>query len=146
MALPAVSPRTYGRGPPVARWPLAAITVTGAVWRLTGSALGCPDWPPCEQNRLVAEWSLHPMVEFVNRVITGVVSVAVILAVLGSLARVPRRRDLVWLSVSLVVGVIAQIVLGGITVLTDLNPVAVAGPLWPSIARPPAPRPPDARR
>jgi cytochrome c oxidase assembly protein subunit 15 len=53
--------------------------------------------------------------------------VAVILAVLGSLARVPRRRDLVWLSASLVVGVVAQIVLGGITVLTDLNPIAVQG-------------------
>jgi heme a synthase len=127
MALPAVSPRTYERVTLVAAWSLAAIIVTGAVVRLTGSGLGCPDWPACEQDRLVAEWSLHPMVEFVNRVITGVVSVAVILAVLGSLARVPRRRDLVWLSASLVVGVIAQIVLGGITVLTDLNPVAVQG-------------------
>jgi cytochrome c oxidase assembly protein subunit 15 len=127
MALPAVSPRTYERVTLVAAWSLAAIIVTGAVVRLTGSGLGCPDWPSCEQDRLVAKWSLHPMVEFVNRVITGVVSVAVILAVLGSLARMPRRRDLVWLSASLVVGVIAQIVLGGITVLTDLNPVAVAG-------------------
>jgi len=111
----------------VAVWSLGAIIVTGAVVRLTGSGLGCPDWPTCEQDRLVAEWSLHPMVEFVNRLITGVVSVAVILAVLGSLARVPRRRDLVWLSASLAVGVVAQIVLGGITVLTDLNPIAVQG-------------------
>jgi cytochrome c oxidase assembly protein subunit 15 len=126
MALPAVSPRTYERVTLVAAWSLAAIIVTGAVVRLTGSGLGCPDWPTCQQDRLVAEWSLHPMVEFVNRVITGVVSVAVILSVLGSLARVPRRRDLVWLSASLVTGVVAQIVLGGITVLTDLNPVAVA--------------------
>ena len=127
MALAAVSPRTYERVTLVAAWSLAAIIVTGAVVRLTGSGLGCPDWPACQQDRLVAEWSLHPMVEFVNRVITAVVSVAVILAVLGSIARVPRRRDLIWLSASLVVGVIAQIVLGGITVLTDLNPIAVQG-------------------
>jgi cytochrome c oxidase assembly protein subunit 15 len=55
------------------------------------------------------------------------VSVVVIVAVLGSLVRVPRRRDLVWLSAGLVAGVVAQIVLGGITVLTELNPVAVQG-------------------
>jgi cytochrome c oxidase assembly protein subunit 15 len=127
MVTPVVSPRAYERVTLVAAWSLAAIILTGAVVRLTGSGLGCPDWPSCQQDRLVAEWSLHPMVEFVNRVITGLVSVAVILAVLGSLARVPRRRDLVWLSVSLVAGVIGQIVLGGITVLTDLNPVAVQG-------------------
>jgi heme a synthase len=53
------------------------------------------------------------------------VSLAVILAVLGSLLRAPRRRDLVWLSAGLVAGVVAQIVLGGITVLTDLHPAAV---------------------
>ena len=62
------------------------------------------------------------MVEFVNRVITGVVSVAVILAVLGSLARKPRRRDLTWLSLGLVAGVIGQIVLGGLAVLFELRP------------------------
>ena len=120
-----MSPRTYERVTLVAAWSLAAIIVTGAVVRLTGSGLGCPDWPACQQDRLVAEWSLHPMVEFVNRVITGIVSIAVVLAVLGSLLRRPRRADLIWLSLSLVAGVVGQIVLGGITVLTDLNPVAV---------------------
>jgi len=76
------------------------------------------------------------MVEFVNRVITGLVSVAVIVAVLGSLRRRPFRRDLVWLSLSLVLGVIAQIVLGGITVLTDLNPRRRPGPLHPGDRHP----------
>jgi cytochrome c oxidase assembly protein subunit 15 len=65
------------------------------------------------------------MVEFVNRVFTGLVSVAVILAVLGALVRAPRRRDLTWLALGLVAGVVGQIVLGGITVLTDLHPAAV---------------------
>jgi cytochrome c oxidase assembly protein subunit 15 len=127
MAAPRLSPRAYERITLVAAWSVGAIIVTGAVVRLTGSGLGCPDWPSCTKNEFVAEVSLHPMVEYVNRLITGLVSVAVIVAVLGSLARVPRRRDLIWLSVSLVVGVIGQIVLGGITVLTDLNPIAVQG-------------------
>jgi cytochrome c oxidase assembly protein subunit 15 len=127
MARPALSPRAYQRITLVAAWSLAAIIVTGAIVRLSGSGLGCPDWPTCEKNRLVAPVSWHPMVEFLNRVITALVSVAVILAVLGSLVRVPRRKDLVWLSLSLVGGVIAQIVLGGVTVLTDLNPIAVQG-------------------
>jgi len=54
--------------------------------------------------------------------VTGLVSVAVILAVLGSLRRTPRRRDLTWLSVGLVAGVVGQIVLGGLTVLFELRP------------------------
>jgi cytochrome c oxidase assembly protein subunit 15 len=67
------------------------------------------------------------MVEFVNRTVTGLVSVAVMLAVLGSFARRPRRRDLVWLSLGLVAGVIGQIVLGGLTVLFHLWPPLVMG-------------------
>jgi cytochrome c oxidase assembly protein subunit 15 len=101
---------------------LAFIIVTGGAVRLTGSGLGCPDWPTCASDRVVAPWEYHAMVEFANRTITGLVSVAVMLAVLGSLLRVPRRRDLVWLSVGLVAGVIGQIVLGGLTVLFELRP------------------------
>ena len=93
------------------------ITVSGAAVRLTGSGLGCSDWPTCEDNRIVAPFEYHAMIEFVNRTVTGLVSVAVILAVLGSLLRDPRRRDLTWLSLGLVGGVIGQIVLGGLTVL-----------------------------
>ena len=62
------------------------------------------------------------MVEFVNRMFTGLVSIAVIIAVLGSFLREPRRRDLVWLSLGLVAGVFAQAVLGGLTVLFELQP------------------------
>jgi cytochrome c oxidase assembly protein subunit 15 len=74
------------------------------------------------------------MVEFVNRTITGLVSVAVILAVLGSLVRRPRRRDLTILSAGLVAGVIGQIVLGGITVLFHLWPPLVMGHFLLSMA------------
>ena len=125
MVLPSISPRAYHRVTLVALVLLGTIIVTGAAVRLTGSGLGCSDWPNCEQGRLIAPLELHPMVEFVNRLFTGLVSVAVILAVLGALLRAPRRKDLTWLALGLVGGVIGQILLGGITVLTDLHPAAV---------------------
>lgn len=124
-----LSPAAYRRVTLVALLSLAAIIVTGAVVRLTGSGLGCSDWPTCEEGQLApSQISDAPaMVEFVNRTITGIVSVAVILAVLGALRRVPYRRDLVWLAVGLVVGVLAQIGLGGLVVLFELSPRLVMG-------------------
>jgi len=103
---------------------LAVIIVTGGAVRLTDSGLGCPDWPNCSPGRLAprAASDANAMIEFVNRVFTGLVSITVILAVLGSLLRTPRRRDLVWLSIGLVAGVAAQAVLGGLTVLFELKP------------------------
>ena len=88
---------------------LILIVVTGSGVRLTGSGLGCTDWPNCTDERFVAELETHQMVEFVNRLITGLVSAAVVLAVLGSLRRSPRRRDLTLLSLGLVAGVVAMI-------------------------------------
>ena len=119
---PRLSPRAYQRITLAALIALVAIIITGAAVRLTGSGLGCSDWPTCEEGQLVAPLEYHAMVEFVNRTITGFVSVLVILAVLGSLLRTPRRRDLTWLSLGLVAGVIGQIVLGGLTVLFELRP------------------------
>jgi cytochrome c oxidase assembly protein subunit 15 len=103
---------------------LGIIIVTGGAVRLTDSGLGCPDWPNCSPGRLTPRGTsdANAMIEFVNRAFTGLVSVAVILAVLGSLVRVPRRRDLVWLSLGLVAGVAGQAVLGGLTVLFHLKP------------------------
>ncbi len=122
MRLPVLSPAAYRRVTLVALVALAFIIVSGAAVRLTGSGLGCPDWPTCADDRVVAPLEYHAMVEFVNRTVTGLVSVAVILAVLGSLRRRPRRSDLTWLSVGLVAGVLGQIVLGGLTVLFELKP------------------------
>lgn len=103
---------------------LAVIIVTGGAVRLSGSGLGCSDWPNCEPGRLTPRGvsDVHAMVEFLNRLFTGLVSAGVIVCVLGSLVRVPRRRDLVWLSLGLVAGVFAQAVLGGLTVLFELRP------------------------
>jgi cytochrome c oxidase assembly protein subunit 15 len=103
---------------------LGVIVVTGATVRLTGSGLGCPEWPNCDTGHLTPHGGTgyHGAVEFVNRAFTGLVSLLVILAVLGSLVRTPRRRDLMWLSLGLVAGVLAQIVLGGLTVRYGLSP------------------------
>jgi heme a synthase len=120
-----ISPGRYRTITAVALALLMIIVVTGAAVRLTGSGLGCDDWPRCNDQQLVDVSSGHAAIEQVNRLFTGLVALVVILAVLGSLWRVPRRRDLTWLSLGLVAGVIGQIVLGGITVLVDLNPIAV---------------------
>lgn len=117
-----ISPELYAKITFVALAALVIIIVTGGAVRLTGSGLGCPDWPTCANNHVVAPWERHALVEFTNRVFTGLVVVAVAAGVLGSLLRNPRRRDLTWLSVTLVVGVFAQAVLGGLAVLWDLDP------------------------
>lgn len=122
-----LSPRAYQRVTLVALVALAFIVVTGAGVRLTGSGLGCPDWPTCDEGRIVAPLEYHALVEFVNRTVTGLVSVAVMVAVLGALVRRPRRRDLTLLALGLVGGVIGQIVLGGLVVLFHLAPPLVMG-------------------
>lgn len=124
-----LSPGAYRRITLLALLALGVIVVSGAAVRLTGSGLGCSTWPNCEPGSLVPreESGVHGLIEFVNRLFTGVVSVSVILAVLGSLVRTPRRRDLTLWSLTLVAGVLAQIVLGGLTVLFELAPPFVMG-------------------
>lgn len=130
-----VSPEGYRKVTLLALLALVFIVVTGASVRLTGSGLGCPDWPTCDGSQVVSEFRDTPeVIEFVNRMITGLVSVAVAAAVLGSRWRVPRRRDLDLLAWGLVAGVVAQIVLGGVTVLLELNPIPVMGHFLLSMA------------
>jgi len=121
MAL-AVTPARYRSWTRAALWALTIIVFSGAAVRLTGSGLGCSDWPKCEEDQFVADFEYHNLIEFGNRLFTGVVAIAVMLAVLGSLGRVPRRADLTRWSWGLVAGVIAQIVLGGLLVRTELDP------------------------
>src|ERR1700736_1232278 len=122
-----LSPASYRRITFLALWALGFIIVTGGAVRLTGSGLGCPDWPTCANHQVVAPWQYHAMVEFGNRIVTGLVSVGVVLAVLGSRIRVPRRRDLTLLSWGLVAGVMGQIVLGGEAVKHKLAPPFIMG-------------------
>lgn len=122
-----IKPATYRR---ITFWTivaLGAIVLTGVSVRLTGSGLGCPDWPNCDDRQFVptGEYQYHAWIEFGNRLVTGVVSVAVVLAVLGSLWRVPKRNDLVWWSLGLVAGVGAQVILGRWVVTSELKPWVV---------------------
>ena len=116
-----ISPAQYQKITRISLLLLAFIIVTGAAVRLSGSGLGCSDWPTCENDQLVAEIDdVHAMVEFVNRVITGFVALAVIIAVLGSLFRTPKRKDLTYLSIGLVFGVIVQVIVGALVVREHL--------------------------
>ena len=92
--------------------------------RLTGSGLGCADWPRCNATKFVDVSTGHTLIEQANRLFTGVVSLSVIAAVLLAHVRRPLRKDLVRLAWGLVIGVLAQIIIGGIVVLTGLNPYA----------------------
>lgn len=119
----------YRRVTVVALVAVGAIIVSGAAVRLTGSGMGCPTWPTCEEGSLVPRGATgpHGWIEFVNRTFTGAVSVAVALAVLGARRLQPPRPDLVRWSWALVAGVVAQVVLGGIVVILHVAPVSVAG-------------------
>ena len=119
-----ISPKTYRIVCGVAFSSLCIIVFTGALVRLTGSGLGCVDWPQCSQSKFIDVSSGHTLIEQANRLFTGVVSFSVIAAVLLSHLSTPKRKDLIVLSWSLVLGVIAQIVIGGVVVLTGLNPFA----------------------
>ncbi len=104
---------------------LFANIVTGAAVRLSDSGLGCPDWPTCSQHHLTPPLSLHPVVEFGNRVVVTVLVVSCLVTVVGSFLRRPARRDLRWLSGALVLGVLGEAVLGAVVVYTKLNAYVV---------------------
>lgn len=102
------------------------IVVTGGLVRLTGSGLGCPTWPRCTDDSFVTtpEMAGHGMIEFGNRLLTFVLAAAAIATVVA-VWRSPRR-DLRVLAALTFLGIPAQAALGGVTVLTGLNPWTVA--------------------
>jgi cytochrome c oxidase assembly protein subunit 15 len=111
-----------------------ALVVTGGAVRLTGSGLGCPTWPRCNGDSFTPHGTIgpHQLIEFGNRTLTfALVAIAVATFVA---ARQSGRRDLLRLSVVLGLAIPAQAVLGGITVLTDLNPWVVSFHLILSLA------------
>src|SRR3954468_20526615 len=111
-----------------------ALVVTGGAVRLTSSGLGCPTWPRCNGGSFTPHGALgpHQLIEFGTRTLTFVL-VAIAVATFVA-ARQSGRRDLLRLSVVLGLAIPAQAVLGGITVLTDLNPWIVSLHLILSLA------------
>ncbi|HVC66230.1 MAG TPA: COX15/CtaA family protein [Acidimicrobiales bacterium] len=120
-----VSPRAFLL---LCRISLATIVLnvaTGAAVRLSDSGLGCPDWPTCSRSRLTPPSSLHPVIEFGNRMVVLALVVSCAVTYVASFLRPPARRDLRWLSGGLVLGVLGEAVLGGIVVYTKLNAYVV---------------------
>jgi len=111
-----------------------AIMSTGAAVRLSSSGLGCPDWPRCSAADVVASKNagqtlLNTWIEFGNRLLNFPLVIITVLVFIAAWRFRPggtRRRDLVWLGAAQPLGVVAQAVIGGIVVLTKLNPTAVS--------------------
>lgn len=101
------------------------ICVSGAAVRLTGSGLGCDDWPNCNNSKVVDFSSKHSTIEQVNRLFTFLICVGVALAAAAGWYRRPRRKDLLVLGFVLLAGVPAQGVVGAIVVWADLHPATV---------------------
>ena len=122
--LPAISTVTFRRAAYAALVALVLVTVSGATVRLTGSGLGCDNWPRCG-DKPYPEKGGHAAIEFGNRVVAlvGIVLTLVVWLAARRVDGLPRRVRNVALATSL--GTIAQIPLGGITVLLGLNPIAV---------------------
>ncbi|HEV3228270.1 MAG TPA: COX15/CtaA family protein [Solirubrobacteraceae bacterium] len=119
-----LTPGQYTRVTQVALAALAVIVITGATVRLTGSGLGCPDWPKC-YGRALPPLDTHAVIEYGNRVVSGLVGIVAVLASLLAWRRRPYRRDLALLGLLLPLGVVAQAVLGGILVRDQLKPTMV---------------------
>ena len=107
----------------------AGLVVTGGAVRITGSGLGCPTWPECTGNSYLpiagqAEGALHAWIEFGNRLLTFVLFFVAVATIIFACRK--ARKDLLWRAALQLLGILGQGVLGGITVLTDLNPLAVA--------------------
>ncbi|GAB2819036.1 COX15/CtaA family protein [Alpinimonas psychrophila] len=124
-------PATVDRRVRVAAWGTfvvqTLIVVTGGAVRLTASGLGCPTWPKCTADSLVntSEMGIHGVIEFGNRMLTFVLVIVAIAAFVLILRMRKQRRDLFWLTLLIGLGIPAQAVIGGISVLMKLNPYVV---------------------
>ncbi|MGH8976689.1 MAG: COX15/CtaA family protein [Acidimicrobiia bacterium] len=134
MRVPELTPRAFRRLTLCNLVLLAIIIVTGAAVRLTDSGLGCDDWPNCNADNFVSIGSQHEAIEQLNRLFSGVIVIPIVLILVASYRRVPRRRDFVYLSWIMLVLYLGNAVLGGISVLVKLAWVSVMGHFLLAIA------------
>lgn len=120
-----LSLRTYRRIAIATVAGLAFLVIAGGVVRLTGSGLGCDDWPNCNTSSFVDVSSTHTAIEQVNRLLSGVIGVPTVLMVLGAFRVWPRRRGLRGPSIGVFLSVFANAVVGGLAVRGDLHPALV---------------------
>jgi heme a synthase len=121
-----IGPRLYATVALVALAALALIVLTGAAVRLTGSGLGCPDWPKC-YGGTVPPLETHAVIEYGNRLLTGFVGLAVIAASALAWLRRPFRGHLALFGAMLPIGVLCQAILGALVVKYHLAPGLVMG-------------------
>lgn len=121
-----IAPRLYANVALVALAALALIVLTGAAVRLTGSGLGCPDWPKC-YGQTVPPLETHAVIEYGNRLLTGFVGLAVIAASALAWFRRPYRGHLALFGAMLPIGVLCQAILGALVVKYHLAPGLVMG-------------------
>jgi cytochrome c oxidase assembly protein subunit 15 len=121
-----VTPLEYRRIAELALVFLVLIVFTGAAVRLSGSGLGCPDWPKC-YGKVAPPLETHAVIEFGNRILSGIVGLVAAGAGLLAFRRRPFRRDLAIIGMLLPLGVMGQAVLGGFTVRNHLAPGFVMG-------------------
>src|ERR687889_132568 len=107
----------------------AGIVVTGGAVRLTASGLGCPTWPRCTTTSYTptAEYAVHGVIEFGNRLLTFVLTAVVAACLVAVWRQRPVRPGMRRLALLVFLGIPAQALLGGVTVLTGLNPWTVMG-------------------
>ena len=120
--MPRISPHAYARIATVTLVLLVAIVFTGAAVRLTGSGLGCPTWPECHGKIIQTHLDSPAAIEYGNRLVTGLVGAGAIIAFLGAFLRRPFRKDLAIIGGLMPIGVLAQALLGGLSVLYGLAP------------------------
>ena len=125
--------RRFAVSPVAFRWyafssflSMIVIVLTGGAVRLTGSGLGCPDWPTCFRHQLTGSWSIHPLIEYSNRIVTILLVIVTGITFVAAWLRTERRRDLIALSGTLILGVVADAVLGAFVVYSKLNPWLVS--------------------
>jgi cytochrome c oxidase assembly protein subunit 15 len=121
----AVSARTFQRAALITLGLLWLVVATGGLVRLTASGLGCPHWPTCQADSLIPSAGYHSVIEFSNRVISGIAMLAAVFTAWLGFRTTGLTRVVAWGAVAAAAGTVAQVPLGAVTVAFDLNPLLV---------------------